>query len=894
MSDHTLRHGSWRGFLVSAATLLASLASLDRVQGQVTGQAALGQPFGVGRIEVQLDRRLPPEPLGLEGISVFAQNGRLLYPANDHRTVAPIVKELLGQVPLRGGPVRELAGGLVRDLLLEPPRKAQIFFLFTGTEPLEITVQSRGRTTLRLVPQNNPRMHQQLLRQWWDQYAASPGLLTKKPDYPPLVENYLTAMLASRLQLPLPERKTTMLQDRIPKELGMAMGTETVRIDLERERMLERTPEAEMADQPLPEPFEVAPLEVPEVKDVKVDPLAERVPAECFYVRFGSFSHFLWFQDALATWGGDLQNLVALRGLDSQTRRRFEEQLVLRSSALAKLLGDTVVADVAIIGDDLFLQEGGAYGLLFYARASALLANDFQGQRAERLKKNDGVKEEKVTIEGHEVSYLSTPDGSVRSYYASDGNYHFVTTSKTLVRRFLETASGRGSLGASPEFRNARSLMPQSRDDTVFIYLSDAFFRNLVSPHYQIELGRRVRSLADIELAQLALLASAAEGKPDDTLEALSQGGFLPPQFGRRPDGSQTILDKDGEVHDSLRGHRGQFVPIPDVEVTSVTASEAETYRQLGEFYQDNWGRLDPVIVGIKREDAGNRRDRVTIDVRMTPVAKANFAKLQQAVGTADEKQLAPIDGNIIAFELIRPDSRLFGGLQDLGMPFDLGSGGWLPTVALRNTLVGYLGTMGAQPQLLGFLEWRMNQPDVNGMSSTPAGIWRRQYGEFNIYSLQPELLMNVAPQLRFEPAKPAAQLRVRVADPTRSGVPPMLNKFGYLRTRETSLGNLRLLLQMTQQLHVPGPNAKTAAELLLNAKLICPLGGQYVYRETDGGGYWTSTVLESQSAGQDAVPAGFVTPPLSWFRGMALDAQVDPAAVSAHVDLQMQLPEKK
>ncbi len=33
--------------------------------------------------------------------------------------------------------------------------------------------------------------------------------------------------------------------------------------------------------------------------------MAMRVPAECFYVRFGSFANFLWLQDTLAKWGGD-------------------------------------------------------------------------------------------------------------------------------------------------------------------------------------------------------------------------------------------------------------------------------------------------------------------------------------------------------------------------------------------------------------------------------------------------------------------------------------------------------------------------------------------------------------------------------------------------------------
>lgn len=891
MTASVLRRGRATPFCLLVLTTLACLVGTRPAWGQIGGEAAVGQPFGVGRVEVQLDPNTQPVPLGLAGLGISEPGGRALYPAVAFRAVPPVVKELLGQVPLRGGPLRNLAGGIVRDLVLQPPQKAEIFFLFTGDQPLDLSVQARGAMPVRLVPRNDPRLFDALLRRWWDTYRPTPGLFGRRADYPPLVENYLQAMLAARLGLPLAEQKTPTLQDQMQRQVGMALDTESARLSYEQQRMLGRVAQA-AADQPLPEPFAIPALELPETpKDVAIDALAKRVPAECFYVRFGSFAHFLWFQDLLATWGGDLQNLVALRGLDQQTRQRFENQLVLRSSALAKLFGDTVVADVAILGTDLYLNEGGSYGLLFQARANPLLASDFQQQRAERLKKKDGVQEEKLSIAGHDVSYLSTPDGSVRSYYVSDGNFHLVTTSKTIVERFLETGSGQGSLGASDEYRYARSVLPTSRDDTVFVYLSDAFFRNLVSPHYQVELGRRVQALGDLELAQLAQLAAAAEQKPGDSLEVFAQGAFLPASFGPRSDGSQTVW-KEGDLSDSLRGHRDRFVPISDVPVASVTAAEADAYRQFGTFYQEHWRRLDPILIGIKRQQLPNRLEEIVIDARMTPVAKENYERLQQQVGKADKTQLAPVPGNRFALEVVRPTARIFAGVRDFGMPFDLSNGGWLPETRLRDAIVGYLGST-APIEWFAFFDHRMNQPDLNGMSSTPGGLWRRMFGQFILYSFQPRLLMEVAPQLRYEDAQEAAQLRVQVADLTAAGVPPLLNKFGYLRTRETSLGNLRLLQQMNQQLHVSGPECLAAAERLLDAKLICPLRGQYVYRTAPGGGgAWTSTFFDKETGTATAVPAGFVTPPLNWFRGTRVDAELSPSALSIHAQVKMQLPE--
>ena len=230
------------------------------------------------------------------------------------------------------------------------------------------------------------------------------------------------------------------------------------------------------------------------------------------------------------------------------------------------MLGPTVISDVAMIGTDLYMQDGAAIGFLFEARNSFLLGNSLAGPRSARVKSGK-AKEETVKIEGKDVSYLSSPDGSIRSYYVVSGDYHFVTSSRTLVaRRFLQVAKGEGSLGASQEFRHARSVLPLDRGDAVFIYFSDAFFRNFTGPVYRTESLRRLEAATDIEISQLAKLNAATEGKPGGTIEELVNGAFLPPDFGPRADGSHVVLTKD-EAYDSLRGRRGSFVPVPDMPV---------------------------------------------------------------------------------------------------------------------------------------------------------------------------------------------------------------------------------------------------------------------------------------------------------------------------------------
>ena len=93
-----------------------------------------------------------------------------------------------------------------------------------------------------------------------------------------------------------------------------------------------------------------------------------------------------------------------------------------------------------------------------------------------------------------------------------------------------------------------------------------------------------------------------------------------------------------------------------------------------------------------------------------------------------------------------------------------------MPWLKLRNAIVGYLGYQG-DPGFLRLLELMFGGPqDANGYKRSVIGLWRLQYGTFALFSFQPEVLAEVAPQLRFEPARQPAQLRLHVNDISARG----------------------------------------------------------------------------------------------------------------------------
>lgn len=837
---------------------------------QVRAEAYLGRPFGVAKIDLPVPGGALPDPLGIDGLAIYEAEHRVLYPV------------------ISGPPL----GGFFADMVNAAP-SGKIYFLFQGNAPLEVTVATATPFKVEIVPRRDSRRYERLLRQWWQRYGGT----ETDADYPPFVEHYLKSMLAHRFSLRVPKGLNDQSwEEWFRTKLGLALSSEPLRLAMMHDRFFQSGVYRQTADQPLPAPWDETPAgKVPDV-EVEVEPIAEHVPAECFYIRFGSFQNFLWLQDTMKQWGGDFQSLVALRSLNYGISEKIERQLVVKQTALARMLGGTVVADVAMIGRDLYFQEGPSFGLLFHARNNALFLPDILSRRAQRVRDGQAV-EEKVTVAGHEVSYLHSPDGRIRSYLASDGNFHLVTTSRSMVERFYEAGAGKGSLGASAEFRYARSLFPLERDDTAFVYLSREFLQGLTGPQYRIETERRLQALADMDMVQLALLASAAEGNNVADIPGLVEAGYLPEDFAPRPDGSRAVLTDEGDVVDSLRGARGAFTPIADVPVSGATPHERNVYARFLEHYRTKWQRLDPITVAVQRDESDEAFTRMVIDARITPFAKENHQKMMESLGPADAYRLAPVAGNIGQFEVILKRGRLFGGLQDMVPPIDIVGGRVIPTGRFRDILVGYIGTTGELGWLGRFNEMFSRRPDPNGYTVGLFGLWRREMDGATVFSFQPDVLAAATSQLQFEEAPEEAHFRLDVGNIAGARLTPLLNDFVYWRTRQTSLGNLKLLQSLEQQMHVPGEACKDTAEMLLDVELSCPLGGEYEYQvDRSGIGRWHSTAMVPGGDGRflsTKAPEGFLTPPLDWFRGLSVHGLVTPEAVSAHAEVLMAMPEE-
>ena len=851
------------------------------------GEAYVGEPFGVGLATLTLTDAQAEATARLDGFALAEANGRAVYPAFSQGRVLRLLGEILGDT-----------------LPVSPPNVLNVLFLFQGDQPLELTVYAPAPRQFRVVPQRgtNPRGQQRLFQRWWREYNALARQQADDGDYPPIVQTYLTSMFTRRLGLqpPLLSRAGER-QPALPLQtLELVMGAERLRLDTLRQTNTVGYRPGEAADLPVPPEIPWQPLAPPTADaTVEIEPLAMHVPEDCFYIRFGSFQNYLWFDKLQQENGGDLERMLTLRGFDDRAGERMQRQLALESSPLGDLLGPAVIADVALIGRDLFLREGAAVGMLFQAR-NALLGNDIAKQQRTALEaeRANGATLQTVQVGGRDVSFLSTPDNRLRSYYVVDGDYHLVTTSRAIVERFLAVRDGQGVLGANAEFRHARTVMPISRQDTVFVFFSSAFQQGLLSPHYQVELRRRLQAATDLELVQLAQWAARAEGQPAQTLADLVAGQLLPPGFGTRPDGSgPTVVD--GRWVDSLRGPRGSMVPIPDMPVQGVTRDEAARLAELAQFVGAGWRQMDPLMVGIQRFALDQQgRERLVIDAHLSPFADRKYGWVTSLIGVPTPTQIRRAEGDIITVQAAVkggllvptiPPHHLFLGVQDMEPLADRQAGGLLQSLMAFRSTPGYLGAW-PKPGFLDLLPLGLGggPPDAAGYSALPLGVFRRQWDSFSALALDPNLLARVTPQLAADQAENDAQVRVHVGDVSQARLKSWVNSAAYSRARQASAGNVKLLHALSQQLGVPRDRALAAAEDLLDARLLCSLGGEYQLTETAGQvALWKSD--RWPDAGAAAAEDEYRAPLLAWFRGLDADLTMYDSRVVLHATLDMQ-----
>ena len=847
----------------------------------------MGSPFGVGFVSFPVNGEMAKELVATNGVYLEEQAGRVFYPAFTKR-------------PVLGGPNRPLLRGILGRIRQQTSNnEVTAFFLFRGRDPLTIRIQGLDRPReIVIVPRDRPLAFERFMRRWWRDYADGGLVPTESKDFPPIVETYLRSLLARRLQLAPPllgSLRESASNGMLSEPFQLLLGAHSVKEAAIDDVLSGRNVAATLPSPPLLEGLPPPPEGSVIGNEVAIEPIASRVPEECFYIRFGSFTNYLWLTGLIDRHGGDARRMITAQGHDARIKQRMQRQLVVEETALARMFGDKVIGDMVIMGRDLFLAEGSTLGIVFEAR-NLLLGVELNKQRTAVSQESENATLKTIQIAGRDVSLLSTPGNEIRSYYVVDGKYHLVSNSHHLISRFLEAGEGKRNLAGSPDFRRARAAMPDDGQDTLFCYFSSPFFAGLTSTHYQAELKRRTRSLVEIELFQVAQLMAKNENLPYRTIAELVDSGILPRGFGRRADGSQLAINGES-IEDSVRGKRGTFAPIPDMVTDPNTRQMVDSHEVPNNTAFDqsaDW--IDPMLVRARRESQGSI-EQVTIDAYLLPFDAQKYGTMGSMLGPPTGERIAPTPGDVVWAQAVlrggtfRPEvgvHHLFLGMQDTVPSPDRAQGKILRAIQLLQRAPGYLGAW-PRPGLLDFLPLSTGgQSDPNGYSQLLLGLWRRQLGEFSVLSFSFPLLEYVTNQLRIESTENLAQFRLFVDDLSKAKVSAWIDELYYKRARQVSYANAKLLNGLTQQLSVPATSAKEIAERLHGVNLVCALDGTYRLNEGDVR-RWYSTAWRSRRAVNElGIPSDYGASVLAWFRGLKAQLTVADGQLYIHANLNL------
>ena len=170
--------------------------------------------------------------------------------------------------------------------------------------------------------------------------------------------------------------------------------------------------------------------------------------------------------------------------------------------------------------------------------------------------------------------------------------------------------------------------------------------------------------------------------------------------------------------------------------------------------------------------------------------------------------------------------------------------------------------------------------------------LWRLQWGAFSILSFDQPRLENLKSHLKIVDSERSAQIRLTVEDLSQSALKDWANTVNYRRAWQTSVSNIQMLNLAVQQFRITPEQASIVMQRMLDAELVCSLGGEYQLAKTPSGrSIWVSSKWPSFL--NPVLPPKHIAPFLTWFRGLELEVSKAETQFSIHGFLDIQRSEQ-
>ena len=428
-------------------------------------------------------------------------------------------------------------------------------------------------------------------------------------------------------------------------------------------------------------PFAAMQAKLPDPAAGTPEPLAAAVPAEFWYARFDDIRLMLRLMDEADAWITPVVQILQRNPEDRHLADRYQAQLGLRRTDMAKLFGHTVVGAVALTGSDPYLREGSDVTMIFSLKQQAIfdqeLARHLEAFKAEL----PGLVTTTRDHGGVTITESRDPGGTVRQQRAQVGELAIVSNSPRACARVIDAIQGKTArLGEEPDLKYMLARDPGAHQ--VFAFLSDKFIAAVVGPQQKVLAARRQEALADLLIpGYAALLHGWLFGAAPASTAALVASGLLVADELKHGDGA-AIAFAPGSAASSAWGRPSALTPLIDLPpVTQVSEAEKLAYENFVRGYQEYWKQfIDPVAIRLDVKDEGGT-SVADIDVRILPLISAtDYSEIEAIVG-ATRVQVSAVDRGLQAVWAVGKDARLRkdldGVMQAATGQSDIGIG-WL------------------------------------------------------------------------------------------------------------------------------------------------------------------------------------------------------------------------
>jgi hypothetical protein len=406
--------------------------------------------------------------------------------------------------------------------------------------------------------------------------------------------------------VPLPQTRAWTRRSEISQTLGLFSGGRAISENLQLERELRVT----RKDEETIPVAELAGITVREydwkqiIKDAapEKDPLAQLIPHDQYALLFPSFASLIAMVDEAKKSGTPILRLVESLAQDAKTQQRYEQQLCLTMSIVARMLGPKLVQSVVITGSDPYLRTGTDVAIIFQTKNIDTLKTYILARQGEAKFKNKEVKSVAGTIEGVPYTGAVSSSRTICSYTAHIQDALIVTNSLIQIQQIARVKKGTvpslASLDEYTFFRDRYSL--KDKDETALLILTDAAIRKLCGPKWRIGASRRIRAAAVLSQLQA------------ENLEKLHAGTIKPGPLAteRKVEGLGTLSISEQGVSSSVYGNLVFLTPVAELDIEKVTKAEKDAYEWFRRGYQSRWRNyFDPIGVRFCVEPAGIKTD---------------------------------------------------------------------------------------------------------------------------------------------------------------------------------------------------------------------------------------------------------------------------------------------